>query len=130
MADDFRDDPQYKQAKGSMFGSSVKSMLWGAGAALLTIASLGSGSAFGIIAYGAAALFSGYKAWSAHKDEEAAMSEITAQRTAHHVMRQTAAMQQDQAFETDAPGDSRWQRTEAARRAAAAAQAQSAQAQR
>ncbi len=120
MADDFRDDPQYKQAKGSMFGARVKSVLWGTGAALLGIAALGSTGGLGLVAYGAAALFAGYKAWSAHKDEQAGMAEVTAQRTAHHVMRNAASMQVEQT--QDVPGDSRWQRAEAARRAAAQAQ--------
>jgi hypothetical protein len=124
MADDFRQDPHYQKTKGGMLGSAVKTVLW-AGAAL-ALAGLASGAGtLGMIAYGAAALWAGFKAWGAHKDGQAGMAEVTAHRTAHHVMKHAVAMQQEQSLDQDGPGDDRWQRAEAARRAAAQAQSAS-----
>ncbi len=127
MADDFRDDPDYKKARGGMFGSRVKSFIWGAGAVLLASAAASAVSTIGIIALAAGALFAGYKAWSHHTDEKAALAEVAAQRTAHHINKNTQTQNVPTIEQDQGTPDTRWQKSVDARRVESKTQTQGAQ---
>jgi hypothetical protein len=124
MSDDIRNDPEYTASKGAMFGSHVKGILWGAGAAIATqvLFTVGLFSPVGLLLAGAA-VFSAYKAWSSYTDERAVMSDVTAKRTVQRLgetnQRQPAIAVTAPEAEQQATEETKWQQDIAAQRARA-----------
>jgi hypothetical protein len=108
MYEDIKDDSYYKQAKSGLFGSLVRSKVWGGIAAVAGMALLAGIhvlNPLALVAIAAVGAVSMYKAWSARTDEKAEMADVGAQRTAHHISR---AMQQEREQEQDSGRSSYW----------------------
>lgn len=124
VQDNIRDDPDYKKTKwGEMFGTHLRSMAWGVVAAVAFTAltgGVGLAALFTVkgLALAAVAAVAGIKAWSASKDEQAEMADVTARRTRHHLMaQQGTAVSQLQDISEQVPSTN-WQKTVSDQRSA------------